>query len=131
MRFPFDPSSGVGPDQVFAYETPVESADQDYGERRNRTPLRAGNRPPGSPAGKSFRFQAYHRPATGVGHFNKHLADIWGEQGVKGLREAAGVGDHLPRALRTIVTTGGCWIDCVVKTGSSHCSNRFRESAAY
>ena len=25
VRFTFDPSSGLGPDQVFAFETPVES----------------------------------------------------------------------------------------------------------
>ena len=25
MRFSFDPSSGIGPDKVFAFETPVES----------------------------------------------------------------------------------------------------------
>jgi hypothetical protein len=63
MRFSFDPSSGIAQTKVFAFETPGEST--------------------GSPAGKSFRFQAYHRPAMGVGHFNKHLADIGREQGAR------------------------------------------------
>lgn len=37
----------------------------------------------------------------------------------------------MPTALRTLVTPGGCWINCGVKMDSSRCSNRFRESAAY
>jgi hypothetical protein len=45
MRFSFDPSSGVGPDQSFRLRNAGRVADQDYGERRNRPPLRAGNRP--------------------------------------------------------------------------------------
>jgi len=76
---------------------------------------RGDSRPRGSPAGKSFPVQAYRDRAIGVRHLNEPLADIWREQGVQGLREAAGVADCLATALRTSVTAGGCWIDCVGK----------------
>src|SRR5579864_3151343 len=53
-----------------------------------------------------FRVQAYRRAAMGVRHLPRPLAEIWRERGDEGLREVAGVGERLTRALRTLVTTG-------------------------
>jgi DNA polymerase (family 10) len=53
-----------------------------------------------------FRVQAYRRAAASVRRLSKPLAEIWREEGDRGLRAMSGVGERLGTALRTLITTG-------------------------
>jgi DNA polymerase (family X) len=53
-----------------------------------------------------FRVQAYRRAATNVRRLTKPLAEVWQEEGERGLRAVSGVGERLGAALRTLIATG-------------------------
>lgn len=53
-----------------------------------------------------YRVQAYRRAAGTVRHLPTPVSDLFERQGIDGLRELPGIGDHLATAIRILLLTG-------------------------